>query len=187
MIRFCLYLQSHGGEFHSGYAMQIREKIARLVDRDRWRSVRSVAERAGVDDSTMTRVRNTGVCAVGKAIAIARALDVPVDWLFDDAMDWPPPPADNAAPPIAIQPWPPLGITWPEVKLAIARYIAERTEGEVAEMLTEAGMGLVDDPGVYDESARRSSLMTSRRASSSPSSPSSRRTRGKIERPGRRR
>ena len=36
--------------------------------------------------------------AVVKGIAIARALDVPVQWLFDDAQDWPPPEPGNERP-----------------------------------------------------------------------------------------
>jgi|GEM_PF-4459719 len=106
--------------------MEFGEKVQRLIDRDGWPSVRSIATKAGVDDSTLDRsVKRGGSMSVEKALLVARALDVPVEWLFDSEKGWPPPPALDV-PPIAIIPWPPQGITWPEVRLAIAEFMARK-------------------------------------------------------------
>ncbi len=80
--------------------MTAREKLNRLID-DRNRA--NVARRCGLKASTMHAICHRGVePRVGNAIKIARELKVPVEWLFDDTADWPPPSADTNGPsPIA--------------------------------------------------------------------------------------
>lgn len=127
--------------------MHLLEKIERLIERDRWPSIRSIAVAADIDDSTLDRAirRGGSGLAVGRAMAIARALGVRVEWLFDEDQGWPPPPAIEA-PPIAIVPWPPHGITWAEVKLAIAEYAAVRAAHEALdEMEAEAFIQRTED------------------------------------------
>lgn len=110
--------------------MEFSEKVRRLIERDGWASLRAIAIAAGVDDSTLDRATKSGRMSVDKAIKVAGALKVPVEWLFAPDRDWPPPPR-IAAPPVAIYPWPPHGITWPEVRYAIAAYAAERAGAEL--------------------------------------------------------
>lgn len=158
--------------------MKLESKIRRLMQRDGWRSLRSVAVKAGVDDSTLDRVvRRGGSISVDKAIQVARVLDVPVEWLFDDNHDWPPP-AVFEPPPIAIHPWPPLGISWEEVKLAIAEYVAvraaheyldelEEVEDEVEDMRRRRVLEIMHERREKIESRKRARKRASERSSAS--------------------
>jgi hypothetical protein len=72
------------------------------------------------------------------AIKLASVLGVTADWLFDDKKGWPPGElAPNQAPPVAIVPWPPHGITWIEVQQAINEYVARRYEAAMEQQQGE--------------------------------------------------
>lgn len=117
----------------SGAVMKLGEKVGRLITRDHWQSLRAVARRAGVSHASVSRAaRGDGSLGIRSGLAVARALGVPAEWLYDDARDWPPPAAVEA-PPIAIVPWPPHGITWGEVKLAIAGYMLRRAMRDLSD------------------------------------------------------
>lgn len=104
--------------------MTFAEKV-RAVAADRNLSLRELAERAGLAYDTLAGYLargSTHTPSVLKGIALARALEVPTDWLFNDAEGLPPPPRLET-PPFAIKPWPPL-ITWEFVQHAIlARFM----------------------------------------------------------------
>lgn len=75
--------------------MTWKEKISRLLPA---RSAALIARRAGLHRGGITNITGQSKPRVDKAIRIARVLKVPVEWLFDDDKDWPPPgAADEAA------------------------------------------------------------------------------------------
>ena len=75
-----------------GYAarMNAGQKISRLLA-DRLWSQAALAQRASINPATLNAIVRGNIPRVNNAIAIAQALNVPVDWLFDDVQDWPPP------------------------------------------------------------------------------------------------
>jgi transcriptional regulator with XRE-family HTH domain len=75
--------------------MHWREKIKKLLE---GRNASQLAITVGLHKSAIRDASNTGrLPRVDKAIKIARALDVPCDWLFNDGQDWPAPEGISAA------------------------------------------------------------------------------------------
>lgn len=66
--------------------VRLEEKIDALCDLRGW-SNRQLAIEAGVAPSSLLSALNGHEIGVRKAISIARLLDVPVEWLFDDAKE----------------------------------------------------------------------------------------------------
>ena len=110
--------------------MNIAEKADRLFAARGIKSQAEFAKTIGVGEVTLYNTfRKGSEPRVNTALAIARGLGVSVEWLFDDAADWPPPDAlEVQRPPLPIAPWPPHGITWPEVQRAISEYVMRRLD-----------------------------------------------------------
>jgi len=72
--------------------MLTREKLLKLLETKRI-SRTEIAARVGIAYSTFRTYLDEAprVPAADTGVLIARALDVPSDWLFDDSQDWPPP------------------------------------------------------------------------------------------------
>ncbi len=71
--------------------MTLAEKIRALL-RERGWSQSELARRAGLKQRAVCYVASDGRPARADAgVAIAKALSVSTDWLFDDNQDWPPP------------------------------------------------------------------------------------------------
>ncbi len=71
------------------------EKIRRLMHgRSRAQLCRDAGLPESMLDSLINKKQRPGVT---RAIMLARALEVPVDWLFDDSQPWPPPVTDDGA------------------------------------------------------------------------------------------
>jgi len=69
-------------------SMTTSQKLARFAETLK---MGVIADRAGISRTLMSKyVRSGSVPACNKALAIARALGVSVDWLLDDTQDWPP-------------------------------------------------------------------------------------------------
>jgi transcriptional regulator with XRE-family HTH domain len=70
------------------------EKVKRLIGDQ---SQAKVARRAGLSPSALNNLlqRSGSVPTAKTALQLARALEVSVDWLIDDAQDWPPPSTDQ--------------------------------------------------------------------------------------------
>ncbi|MCG8404810.1 MAG: helix-turn-helix domain-containing protein [Phycisphaerales bacterium] len=65
------------------------EKTKRLLE---GQSLRAVEKAAGWTTNSLAGTMNQkSVPSATKGVALARALDVSADWLFDDDQDWPPP------------------------------------------------------------------------------------------------
>ena len=106
--------------------MRLGEKIVEVA-RHRGLNLRQVAEKAGIPYDTLrgyTKKTGNRVPSAPDGINLAKALSVPTDWLYDD-LQGPAIPPRLAPPPFRIAPWPPDGITWDEVMIAIARYILD--------------------------------------------------------------
>ena len=67
--------------------MTLREKIAELLAVRFW-SRAQLARKAGMSTSALQRIVSGGLPNVTNGIALAKALDVPVEWLFDDKLGW---------------------------------------------------------------------------------------------------
>ena len=108
------------------WMMDFGKKIAALAEL-RGIPMKQIATTAGVAYGTLRSYTRSGSERVPSAtvgIALAKALDVPTEWLFDDECELPPPPR-LGGPPGPIYPWPPDGITWDQVRIAITRYILD--------------------------------------------------------------
>lgn len=77
--------------------MDLPEKIARLRGGD---SPETLAGRVGCAGTTIRRIE-AGVQEpkVGLAYRLAETFEVPLDWLADDSLGWPPPRQDQTGPP----------------------------------------------------------------------------------------
>lgn len=65
------------------------EKTKRLLE---GRSLRAIEKAAGWTTNSLAGTMNKqAVPSATKGVALARALGVSADWLFDDEQDWPPP------------------------------------------------------------------------------------------------
>jgi transcriptional regulator with XRE-family HTH domain len=105
----------------------LAEKIV-AVARERGLDLREVAQRASIGYSTLTsytRTRNSRVPTAPRGVALAKALGVPTEWLFDESQGMPTPPRLEG-PPFPIEPWPPNGVTWEVVRRLLAAYQARR-------------------------------------------------------------
>lgn len=75
--------------------MKMRDKLLKLVASE---PIAKVARRAKVSPSTISNLVNRGsIPRADNALLLARALNVPLEWLVDDLQGWPPPPP-NAGP-----------------------------------------------------------------------------------------
>lgn len=73
--------------------MRFGDKLSKIVG-DGNRS--ELARRAGLSSTAITDYLQKGyIPRADKAVLLARALDVPLDWLVDDERDWPPPKVDK--------------------------------------------------------------------------------------------
>lgn len=68
--------------------MEMSDKVKRLRGP---RSYNDVAKEAGCSDEHIRRIEAGTQPGVKIALGLARSLGVPLDWLADDAADWPPP------------------------------------------------------------------------------------------------
>ncbi|MFO0971848.1 MAG: S24 family peptidase [Phycisphaerae bacterium] len=68
----------------------LRDKLAKLVAQRGW-SMRRLAAEAKIPNATLSNAMNGHSMRVEAAIAVARAMDVPVEWLFDTQADDTPP------------------------------------------------------------------------------------------------
>lgn len=133
--------------------MNIAEKADRLFAARGIKSQAEFAKSIGIGEVTLYNTfRKGSEPRVHTALAIARGLGVSVEWLFDDAADWPPPDALEAQrPPLPIAPWPPHGITWPEVQRAISEYVMRRAD----DAASRSGEGVRKLISVRDEIVSR--------------------------------
>lgn len=70
-------------------AMTWAEKTKLIVEVDLGVSYRKIEERAGWSYNTLkSAIKKNAVVGVDKAIGLARALNVSVEWLFDDERGW---------------------------------------------------------------------------------------------------
>jgi len=67
--------------------VRLRQKLEGLAELRGW-SIRKVAQTAKVNQQTLLGAMNGHNLGVSYAIAVAGALDVPVEWLFDDKQGW---------------------------------------------------------------------------------------------------
>ena len=69
--------------------VKLAAKIKELAELRDW-SLRKIAENSGVPPSTLHNAlsRRGAALNVQDAIKISRMMDVPVEWLFDDAKEW---------------------------------------------------------------------------------------------------
>lgn len=115
--------------------VRLREKII-TVAKERRLDLVEIARRAGIPYGTLknyTKQASPGTPSAPVGIAIAKALNVAVEWLFDDSRGLPAPPY-HEPPPFAITPWPPDGITWAELRAAVRLYIQERSQRYIDEV-----------------------------------------------------
>lgn len=74
--------------------MKWQEKITRLLA---GKNASSLARSVGLHVGAITAAVSSGhIPIANKALRIARALNVPTDWLFDDEQPWPPPPPQRS-------------------------------------------------------------------------------------------
>ncbi len=106
--------------------MKLRDKIARVA-KERKLELTEVAKLTGIPYGTLRNYLRPGSersPSVQTGIALAKALNVDIEWLFDDNRGWPildyhePPPFNMVA-------WPPKGVTWPAVTVALAGYVQD--------------------------------------------------------------
>lgn len=72
-------------------SVEFTEKLRALVEAS-GRSRLSIARDAGLSEAAVSNYINAGhTPRADTALKLARALRVPVEWLIDDAQDWPPP------------------------------------------------------------------------------------------------
>jgi len=106
-------------------SMTLGEKIVHIAQLKGY-ELKQIAARAGIPYHTLR-----GYVALGKSpsvrtgIALAKALDVGIEWLFDDSQG-PPPPRYHEPPPFDMTFWPPHNITWEGVDLAIKVYVKDQ-------------------------------------------------------------
>lgn len=67
--------------------VRLKQKLEELAELRGW-SVRKVAQESGLSQQTLHGAIEGADISVSRAIAVSRVMDVPVDWLFDDAKDW---------------------------------------------------------------------------------------------------
>lgn len=69
--------------------MTFAEKLIKLIGED---SRARIARKAALQPSILNNYVNRGSAPMARAaLQLARALSVPLDWLIDDAQEWPPP------------------------------------------------------------------------------------------------
>ena len=113
--------------------MTLAEKIQRVA-REKGLELKRVAEKAGIPYNTLRGYTAQGnIPSAPNGIALAKALDVGIEWLFDDSQGWPPP-GYHEPPPFTIKHWPPNGISWEELHLAIEVYVQQRSYRSIEEM-----------------------------------------------------
>lgn len=70
--------------------MTVAEKVEKALAARQW-SQSKLARAAGTTPPSISRIVNGAEPAAGLAFRIAKALEIPIAWLLDDARDWPPP------------------------------------------------------------------------------------------------
>lgn len=134
--------------------MTLAEKLRKLVD-EQGVDLKQVATRASMSYHTVrsySQGRADKFPSVRNGIALARALNVSIEWLYDDSKGWPPVPY-HLPPPFRISPWPPA-LSWEELQLAIKLYVGMRFQvmmGIADKQLqsTEDGSTLLRDPTAF--------------------------------------
>lgn len=71
-----------------------------------------------------------------KGLALAKALGVDVHWLFDEERGMPAVPYFSP-PPLRLEPWPPLGITWTELRRWLQKYADAQAVSNVLQWIGE--------------------------------------------------
>lgn len=72
----------------TGLNMLLSEKLSRFSETLK---MGTIAARAGIGRTAMSKyIRHGATPGYDKAVAIARALGVSIDWLLDDEQGWPP-------------------------------------------------------------------------------------------------
>ena len=136
--------------------MLLRQKVLALCDFRKW-SIRALADEAGVSPNTLANAMNGHVLGVHAAIAVAAAMDVPVDWLFDDS---------KAGKDLRVRPfWAPPGINLGEALDAKAglkeglEAMVRRRHGSGASPRTrkQARQSHTDQPAAAQRKRRKSS------------------------------
>jgi len=128
--------------------MTTAEKVLAVLRKDGLDGKR-VAKAAGIPYNTLRgyiKPHSQRLPTAPKGLALAKALGVSPVWLFDDSQGLPPVPY-RESPPGAINPWPPDGITWEEVKAAVHLYVKKRTEKYLGDLLDQEVRAEVDDKG----------------------------------------
>lgn len=98
------------------------------VAKQRGMGLKTLSSEAGLPYNTLrgyTRPGSRRLPSAAKGVVLAKALDVPTDWLFDDSQGLPAPPRLDP-PPFIIRPWPPNLISWGDLQTALAGYLLDR-------------------------------------------------------------
>lgn len=69
------------------YGVNLDQKLNELAELRDW-SIRKIASKAGVPQQTLANAKGGTALRVDAAIKVARVMDVPVEWLFDDTKNW---------------------------------------------------------------------------------------------------
>lgn len=67
--------------------VDVKEKITTLAEVRDWPRTK-IAKNADIPQSTLESAFRGQELGITKAINIARVMDVPVEWLFDDKLSW---------------------------------------------------------------------------------------------------
>lgn len=132
--------------------MDFNDKLRRLL-KEKKLDATDLSRLSGIMYNTLrsyVQPRSQRRPSAPNGIALAKALDVCIEWLFDDSQDFPATPYHNP-PPFRITPWPPYGIRWDEAKAALNIYVHERTERYLAEAnkrLANEGYELMEGPAM---------------------------------------
>lgn len=83
--------------FHEKLRRRVQEKIGNKA---------KAARDAGLPESTISSYlsKHASLPRIDIALKIARAIDVPLEWLADDSKDWPPPKAEEIPPLMKVSP-----------------------------------------------------------------------------------
>jgi len=141
--------------------MTFQDKVRRLAT-ERGHDLKWLAHCAEIPYTSLRRYLRAGTSQrppAPQGLLLAQVLEVSAEWLFDDDLDWPPPPAWAKGPPFPIYPWPPEGITWSDVQYAIWAFLADsyrsgvrgRSDAEATGLRREAPTAIVPAPGESDD------------------------------------
>lgn len=122
--------------------MELHEKILQLAE-ERHIGLMKLAEMAEIPYTTFKRQLSPGSTALPDArqgIALAKALGVSVEWLFDATAGFPAVPY-HSPPPHRIAPWPPEIITWEQLQIGALSIAILETERKLKRYNLKALLG----------------------------------------------